>query len=685
MSKKKSLFINREISWLSFNERVLQEAQDPTVPLIERMRFLGIFSNNLEEFFKVRVATLRRAASYSKKYVDPLDFDPKETLQNILNNVKVLQEKFDKTFKQLSQELSKAQIYFLDETKLKPNQKAFVEQYFENKVRPYLVPIMLSAKNQFPPLDDDSFYLAIELGYKTKTTGGAYAIMQVPTTLERFVVLPSTDDKKYVIFIDDVIRYRLRKVFAIFDYDMAKAYTIKITRDAELDLEDDLSKGVVEKMSKSLTQRKKGQYVRLNYDKEIPDDFLQFILKKIGLKNKENAIAGGRYHNKRDLMSFPDFGKSELIFPPQPPLPHPIMKNERSVMRAIAKHDILLHYPYHSFTTLLDLLREAAIDPNVRTIRITLYRVAKKSQIINALVNAARNGKNVIAVVELQARFDEANNIKITTRLQEAGARVIPGVTGLKVHSKLIQISRKEGNRTVRYSHIGTGNFNEKTSLIYSDTSLLTANREIGQEVRKLFEFFESNYTRHVFRHLVVSPFNTRRKFMDLINDEIDRAEKGREAWMVLKMNNLVDPGLIKKLYDASQAGVKIKLIIRGICSLVPGVTGLSDNIECVSIVGRFLEHSRILVFCNNKKPLYYITSADWMTRNIDHRIEVATPILDPALQLELKEYLDLQTHPDAKVRLVDKSLKNLYRPPSKGKELFNSQTAFYEVQKKKQ
>lgn len=683
--KRKSEFINREISWLSFNERVLQEAQDKEVPLIARMRYLGIFSNNLDEFFKVRVATLRRAIAFSNRAVDPMDFNPSETITEILEGVFKLQEKFDKTFKQLSVELAKERIHFIDETKLMPDQKKYIEEYFENQVRPYLVPIMLHSKSIFPSLDDNSFYLAIELGHKAdKAAHGAYALMEVPSNLPRFVEIPSKDNKHFVMFIDDIIRYRLRKVFGIFNYDSAKAYTLKITRDAELDLDDDLSKGVVEKMSRSLNQRKKGQYVRLNYDKEIPKHFLDFILKKLKLKNNENAIPGGRYHNKKDLMSFPDFGRKDLCFIPLAPIPHPDFKNVKSILEVVKTKDVLLQYPYHSFTNLLDFLREAAIDPHVRTIRISIYRVAKQSQIINALVNAARNGKRVIAVVELAARFDEANNIEITRRLQEAGARVIPGVQGLKVHSKLIQISKKEGARTVRYSHIGTGNFHEKTAHIYSDTSLLTANREIGREVRKIFEFFESNYTRHIFRHLVVSPFNTRRKFMDLISNEIENASKKKEAWITLKMNNLVDSGMIKKLYEASRAGVKIKLIIRGICSLIPGVKGLSENIECISVVGRFLEHTRILVFCNNKKPLYYISSADWMTRNIDHRIEVATPIYDLQLQTEIQEYLAVQLRKDAKVRIVDKSLKNEYLKLDKGLKAINVQEEYYTVLKKK-
>ena len=686
MSQKSKIeFINREISWLSFNDRVLQEALDQEVPLIERMRFLGIFSNNLDEFFKVRVATLKRALSYSAKSIDPMDFNPKETIAQILNEVKKLQEKFDKGFKQITAELIKENIHFINETQLSSTQKRYVEEYFEQKVRPYFVPIMLNAKSVFPPLDDSASYLAIELGYKGATTHGSYALMEIPTALPRFIEIPSgKDEKKTVMFIDDVIRYRLRKVFGIFEYDLAKAYAFKVTRDAELDIDDDLSKGVVEKMSRSLNQRKRGEYVRLNYDKTIPPAFLEFLLKKLKLKNNENAIAGGRYHNKKDLMSFPDFGRKDLCHKPLPELKHPVIKNATSILAEIKKQDILLHYPYQNFSNLLDFLREAAIDPLVRTIRISIYRVAKHSQIINALINAARNGKRVIAVIELAARFDEENNIAITRKLQEAGARVIPGVHGLKVHSKIIQISRKEGTRTVRYSHIGTGNFHEKTAHIYSDMSLLTADREIGREVRKIFEFFESNYTRHVFRHLVVSPFNTRRKFMDMINDEIEQAEKKKPGWIILKMNNLVDAPLIRKLYDASQAGVKIKLIIRGICSLVPGVKGLSENIECISVIGRYLEHTRIFVFANGGKPLYFISSADWMTRNIDHRIEVSVPIYAPHIQQEIQEFLDHQLRHDGKVRIVDKTLKNEYRLISKGLKPVNIQETYYEILKKK-
>lgn len=676
-------FLNREISWLSFNERVLQEAEDKSNPLIERIRFLGIFSNNQDEFFKVRVATLTRAKGLSKKPIDPMDFDPKETLAEIHSIVLKQQQKFDKVFTSLLAELKKEGICFVNESELTPDQKLFVEAFFENTIRPNLVPLMLNQKNNFPELNDTSAYLAIELGYKSKALTGAYALIEIPHILPRFVELPSAGRKKFVMFIDDVIRYRLRKVFGIFDYDYAKAYTLKVTRDAELDVDDDLSKGLVEKMSRSLSQRKKGQYVRINYDHEMPPALLDFILKKTKIKDKENIIPGSRYHNKKDLMKFPDFGRRDLCFIDLKPTEHPALKGQRSILEVLKNRDILVQYPYQPFTHIIDLLREAAIDPLVRTIRISLYRVAKNSQIINALISAARNGKRVIAVIELQARFDEENNISITRVLQDAGARVIPGVTGLKVHSKLIQISRREDGKTVRYVHIGTGNFNEKTSSVYSDVSLLTAHKEIGTEVRKIFEFFESNYQRIAFRHLIVSPFGTRRKFNELINAEIAAAEKGKPAWMILKMNNLVDASLIRKLYEASEAGVRIQLLIRGTSSLIPGIPGKSSNIHVRSIVGRYLEHSRILVFCNSGKPLYYISSADWMTRNLDHRIEVTTPIYDPTLKNELQNYLDFQLDPNAKSRIVEKSLKNEYLKPQAGKTSFDTQLRTYQYFKK--
>jgi polyphosphate kinase len=677
--KKKSEFINREISWLSFNERVLQEAEDKSLPLLERMRFLGIFSNNLDEFYKVRVATLRRATGFSKKPIDPMDFDPVKTLLEINEVVNKQQARFTAIFNQLLGELSKAGIQFINEKQIRQEHILFIQNYFREKVKPFLVPVILSVKNPFPPLNDNSIYFAIELK-KPKSAEPTYSLLEIPSHLPRFITLPGKSGKVNVIFIDDLIRYYLPELFSIISFDQFNAYAVKTTRDAELDLDDDVSKSFVEKMARSISQRKKGQYVRMNYDQAMPATMLDYLLKRMKIRNMENISAGGRYHNKKDLMSLPDFGRPDLCFATIKPLQHPRLKNGTSFFEEIRKKDILLHFPYHSFSLIIDLLREAAIDPDVRTIRISLYRVAKNSQIINALITAARNGKRVLAVIELQARFDEENNIAITRALTEAGVRVIPGVHGLKVHCKLIQISKKEQGRTVRYVHIGTGNFHERTANIYSDTSLLTANKDIGAEVRRIFEFFESNFVRSVHRLLVVSPFNTRRKFVDLINAEIELAEKKKPAFITIKMNNLVDPGMIRKLYEASNAGVKIKLIIRGICSLIPGIPGKSENIEAISVIGRYLEHSRIIVFGNGGQPLYFISSADWMGRNIDHRIEVSTPILDDDLKKELQACIDLQLEPNAKVRIIDQSLRNGYKKAQPGKRLFDSQMAVYDL-----
>ena len=642
--KKKSEFINREVSWLSFNDRVLNEASNSQVPLVERMRFLGIFSNNLDEFYRVRVATLRRAMGISKKPIDPMDFDPEETLMEIQEIVNTQQEKFDQTFHQLVHLLSKAGVHFITEKQINKEHLAFLSSYYSEKVKPYLVPIILSNRIPFPQLTDGNIYLIIELSRKNKMQGSVHALLEISDKLPRFVELPATASKQTVIFIDDLIRYFLNDLFVSFDFDKIEAWAIKTTRDAELDIDDDLSKGLIEKMSRSVTQRKKGEYVRMNYDNAIPHHLLDLVLKRARIKTIENITPGGRYHNKRDLMQFPSFSRPDLIYPKMPTIQHAAFRKGASVFDEIKEKDALLHFPYHDFTHTVDLLREAATDPNVRTIRITLYRVAKNSQIVHALINAARNGKRVTALVELQARFDEENNIKITSQLTEAGVRVIPGVQGLKVHCKLILISRRESGKTARYVFAGTGNFNERTARIYTDHALVTCNKELGEEVRKLFEFFESNFVRTVHRHLLVSPFNTRRKLTDLINNEIELAEKGQPAWITLKLNNLVDAGLIRKLYDASQAGVKVKLIVRGICSLIPGITDMSDNIEVVHIIGRYLEHSRILAFGNAGKPLYYLTSADWMVRNIEHRIEVSIPILDEHIQRELQAYLDLQS-----------------------------------------
>jgi polyphosphate kinase len=679
-----SEFVNRELAWLSFNERVMQEAEDITVPLVERMRFLGIFSSNLDEFFKVRVASLRRAISVKGRSIDPMDFDPKTTLDQIQEAVLTLQRRFEKTFLEVKNELATQGIHFVNEDQLDTTQKKFVEHYFESDLRPHLVPLMLSQRAPFPQLNDSRIYLAIVLGYKDKRESDQYALIELPESLPRFVQLPGTGVKKYVMFLDDVIRYRIRRIFHVFDFDKSACYSIKFTRDAELDIDDDVSRGVLEKMTRGLSQRKRGHYVRFNYDQEMPADLLNFIVKKIRMKEQGNIIPGGRYHNKKDLLKFPNFGRKDLCYAAFEPMVHPALVGQNSYFKAIQKRDVLLFFPFHSFGSVIDVLREAAIDPKVRTIRVNIYRVAHNSHIVNALINAAKNGKRVIIIIELQARFDEENNIRVTRQLQDAGIRVIAGVQGLKVHSKLILISRREGTRTQRLVHIGTGNFNEQTAKMYGDISLLTCREEICNEVKKIFEFFESNYQRSSFRQLLVSPFNARRRIMDHINDEMDNAAKGLPAAITIKINNLVDTGMIRKLYEASQEGVKIRLIIRGISSLVPGVKGLSENIEVVSMIGRFLEHARVMSFYNNGEPLVFIGSADWMTRNLDHRVEVAVPILDETCKAEILHYLDLQWTRIAKNRVVDKMLKNEYVKMGKGLKNMDAQVAMQQYLKTK-
>lgn len=684
VKKGSSEFVNRELAWLSFNERVMQEAEDSTVPLIERMRFLGIFSSNLDEFFKVRVASLRRAISLKSRNIDPMDFDPKMTLDQIQEAVLKLQRRFEKTFLEVKKLLVKEGVHFVNEDQLDTAQKLFVEDYFETHVRPHLVPLMLSHKAPFPQLNDSRIYLAIVLGYKERPEANQFALIELPEVLPRFVQLPGKTGRRCVMFLDDVIRYRIRRIFHVFEFDRSECFTIKFTRDAELDIDDDVSRGVLEKMARGLNQRKRGLYVRFNYDSSMPPNLLNFILKKIKMKDQGNIIPGGRYHNKKDLLKFPDFGRLDLCYPAFQSSIHPDLRGQQSYFKAIQKKDVLLFFPFHSFSSVIDILREAAIDPKVRTIRVNLYRVANNSHVVNALINAAKNGKRVIIIIELQARFDEENNIRVTRQLQEAGVRVIPGVQGLKVHSKLILISRREGNLTQRLVHIGTGNFNEQTAKLYGDISLLTCKEEICNEVKKIFDFFDSNYQRSSFRHLLVSPFNARRRFMDMINDEMDNAAKGLPAGITIKINNLVDTSMIRKLYEASQHGVKVKLIVRGISSLVPGVKGLSENVEVISIVGRFLEHARVMAFHNNGQPLVFIGSADWMTRNLDHRVEVAVPILDESCKAEILRYLDIQWSHIAKSRVVDKMLKNEYVKPGKGFKNLDAQLAFQVVLKSK-
>lgn len=662
MSHRKLPFVNRDISWLSFNERVLQEAEDPNVPLLERLRFLAINSSNRDEFFRVRVATIRRMEKFDRRGEQILGINPGKLIKEIQRKVISEQVRFENIYQAILEELSKQNIQIVDETRLTKLQGDFVRKYFKDKVQPFLVPIMVSSAPKFPYLKDKSIYLAIKFFSKKKKKHETYSILEIPTdVVSRFLVLPADKNHTRIILLDDVIRYCIDEIFPVVDYDVAKGYTIKITRDAELDFDADASKSWMEKVEKSVKQRKKGAPVRLTYDQEIPKDLLGFILRKIKLRKSEHLTPGGRYHNFKDFIQFPNVGGVHLSYRPIQSLEHPDFKGQRSLLQVIEQKDVLLSYPYHSFSRIIDLLREASIDPQVQSIYITLYRAAINSSVINALVNAIRNGKQVTAVLELQARFDEETNISHASRLQEEGAQVIFGVPGLKVHSKLFLITKKEKGKLTQFAYIGTGNFNEQTAKLYTDHALLTTDVRITREVERLFAFYKDNYKIGHYKHLIVSPFNTRKRFLKLIDQEIAHVKEGKPAWIILKMNNLFDREMIEKLYEAGRAGVKIWLIVRGICSLVPGLPGIGDNIRVTSIVDRFLEHSRIFVFCNNGEEQYYLSSGDWMYRNLDYRSEVAVPIYDPRLQQQLVKYLEIQLNDNVKARLIDEELSNTH------------------------
>lgn len=664
-------WINREKSWLSFNERVLQEAEDKSNPLIERIRFLGIFSNNRDEFFRVRVANIKRVAELPGKNTLSTGEDPKDVLDNILKVVLKQQLRFDKSYNQLLKELQKEDIYFVRDTEIDKEHEQFVKEYFVEKVRTALVPIIIDKKEPFPFMKDAGTYMFIKMYNKKAGVKGSveYALLEIPQSVARIHTLPSIGKKKFLIMVDDIIRFNLRQIFSIFKYDTIEGYNIKMTRDAELDIDEDMSKSIVDKLSKSVKDRQVGELVRFVYDSETPTDMKTFIVKKLKLQKKDNLIPGGRYHNFKDFIDFPDIGEVKLRNQNLPPLTNKLLEESESVLDVIKKQDIMLFYPFHKFDYVIDVLRQAAIDPNVTTIKINIYRVASNSKIINALINAVKNGKDVTVLIELRARFDEKNNIAWSKKLEEEGVKISFGLPGLKIHSKLILIKRKEGRKLNSYVHVGTGNFHEKTARIYSDVSLLTSDPRITNEIEKVFEFIDRPYINKRFNSLLISPFNTRSRFVKLIDTEIKNVLKGGDGKIIIKLNNLNDPELINKLYEASCAGVKIKMIIRGICSLVPGVKDLSENIEVISIVDRFLEHVRLFYFWNGGDEQYYTGSADWLVRNLDKRVEVTTPIYDESIKKQLKDFLDFQLKDNVKAREINAKGNNKY-VSSKGKAI---------------
>lgn len=656
--------IARDISWLAFNERVLQEALDSeNNPLIERLRFLGIFSSNMDEFFRVRYASMKRLAQMTDQKQERLGaMEPEQVLMEISDKVQVMQARSQEINDQLMQELSEHDIEIVNEKELTAGQQEYVRKFFIEKVSPTVFTLMLGQSQELPELRDKSIYLAIRMYVKQNPDEPRFALIEVPTEqVGRFVSLPRYG-KQYVMYLEDVIRYNLEYILFIYNIDRIEAHTVKITRDAELDLDDDVSKSFLEKMTRSVKNRRSGDPVRFVYDKEIAEETLQYLVGEMDLDSYDSLIAGGRYHNKKDLIKFPNIGDKELEFESLPQLAHPDLDMDRSILEVLDTKDVLLFLPYHNFSYIIRTLREAAIDPEVRSIDITLYRMASDSRVISALVNAAKNGKEVTAVIELQARFDEANNIQWTEVLQSEGVNVIFGVQGLKVHSKVILITKEVEGREQLYASVGTGNFNESTSKLYTDYHLLTADKRITKDVARVFDFLRNNYKVKKYRHLLVSPHDTRRGFIKLIEKEIENAKKGLSSGIKIKLNSLSDVKLIDKLYEASAYGVQVQMVIRGICSLVPGQKGMSENIEAISILDRYLEHSRLIIFENGGDPKYFLGSADWMPRNLDYRVEVTTPVYDEKVKRQLRDHFEIIWKDNVKSRWHNAELNNEYR-----------------------
>ncbi|HTS44165.1 MAG TPA: polyphosphate kinase 1 [Puia sp.] len=659
--------IARDISWLSFNERVLQEAMDPTVPLRERMRFLAIFSNNMDEFFRVRVATLNRMIEFSGKKINMhMEIAPDKILDEIQHIVLQQQEKFNETWEQVRKEMEKEKIFILTEKQLSKDQQRFVQNYFEEEVRSNIIPLMIESIPQFPYLRDKSIYLGVVLSRRDGAMKRKYALIEIPSRfLGRFVELPSQNpEEHYIILLEDIVRYNLRNIFSYFGYDRYQSWVFKVTKDAEIDIDNDVSTTLIQKIEKGVKNRRKGRPVRFVYDKEMDEGLLQYLIRRLNLVKKGNLIPGGRIHNFRHFMDFPEvFQKRGQR---KKPFVHPALIKSPRVTDTLLEQDVMLHFPYHSFNPVIDLLREAAIDPNVTTIKITCYRLASNSKVINALINAVRNGKNVTAMVELRARFEEEANMAWKDRLEEEGVKVMISIPNVKVHAKMCLIKKRINNRTIHYGFVSTGNLNEKTAALYGDHCLLTANRNIMADVNRVFNYLEKRKEGisdlKACKTLIPCPIVLRRELLKMINKEIKIARNKRPASITLKMNSLSDEELIYKLYDAAKAGVEIKLIVRGIFCMFSENKKFIKPVTAISIVDEYLEHARVFIFRNNGKEKVYISSADWMVRNLDHRVEGTCPVLDEHIRNELKAILDIQFSDNVKARWLDNELSNKYK-----------------------
>ena len=680
MNTTQNKFINREISWLKFNQRVLQEANDSTVPLIERIRFLGIFSNNLDEFYKIRYATVKRiAVSFNTGKKIYRDRTAKELLNEITKKAIDLQQKSFKILAQIIKLLENEKIFFINEKSLHKNQIKYAQEYFFENVSPSLGVIVLNNFRKIPKFKENISILLVSMELQNKTIQNS--IIHIPKDLDRFVELPSKGSNRYIMMVDDLIRYHLNDIFKIFKPIAIQANMIKISRDAELDFDDDISKSFLDKIAQSVKERSSGDPVRFVYDSDIRIDSLKFLLNKMQIDDEtDSIIPGGKYHNRRDYMKFPSLNKINLLYKPIKALNIKGFNLGENTFNKLNDRDFILHTPFQKFSFIINFLMEASIDPNVKKISITIYRLSKLSKVASALINAAKNGKKVIVQIELQARFDESANIRYAKEMQSHGIKLIFGSPNLKVHSKICLIERFENNILKRYGFISTGNFNESTARIYTDLTLFTSNAKILDEISYVFSFFDANYKKYNFKNLLVSPINTENKIKKLIKKEIANSKNGKSAWIKIKLNNLTSYSMIKILYEASRAGVKIQMIVRGVCCLVPREIGMSENIEVISIVDKFLEHTRFMIFCNDDDNQVYISSADWMTRNLDNRVEVTCPIYQHELKIELLDIFNIYWKDNVKARYVNHLIDNKYKRNNKSN--FRSQEELYNYYK---
>lgn len=675
--KKGSPYLERDISWMYFNERILQEATRPHVPLLERLSFLGIYSNNLDEFFRVRMASQSRIAECA----DRAAVRESEHAKKIIKQIGKLNAHYAKAYaqavEQVTEELKRENICLVDDTEVTPGQLDFIRSYFRERLSGFIVPVWFSAIKWLDYENDENIYLAVKVSRTEPKPVADYAFLEVPVgPCGRFVRLPDHEGRSYLMYLDDVVRCCLPLVFEGLGFTSFEAYTFKFTRDAEMEIDNDLRTGILQKISKGVKSRKRGEPLRVLYDARIPKDLLKRVLRKLDLDSLDTVLASGRYQNHKDFMRFPDCGRADLRYPTWTPILKRELDGPASLLDRIRQKDRFIHVPYHNFDSFIRILQEAAVSKEVESIKITLYRLARESKVVRALIGAARNGKKVTVVIELLARFDEASNINWSKRMQEAGIKVIFGVEGLKVHSKIVHIGMKRG---ADIACISTGNFHEGNARTYTDCMLMTASRRLVKDVDSVFGFIERPYTPVRFKELLVSPNEMKNRFVALINNEIKNRKSGKPAYIKIKINHITDPVMVEKLYEASRAGVDIDLLVRGNCSLVPGIPGVSDHIRIAGIIDRYLEHSRIFVFAAGGEERVFIGSADWMPRNLDNRVEVVTPVYDPEVKEEMKRIVDFGLRDTLQARIVDGEGKNLFKQPDEGGQPFRSQEALYE------